>query len=161
MLKYVKINNNCITFKLGLNIISCIPAQTDNKSNNNIGKTTLIHILQAIYGQRKLYPISQTLNSKIRRAKRSCKLEWCFNIDNKDYIFKYNIEEVHKVHHENKFITLEEYKNLIGAILNNRVKIFRDSINFDYKFIRKTSDNFYLNESFAHRNQSYVAFFSY
>lgn len=159
LLKYIKINNTQIEFQKGLNIISCIPAQTEKETNNNIGKTTLIHILQAIYGQRKIYPIPQLLNIKIKKSKYDCKLEWCFNIEGKDFIFEYDIENVHQVLHEDVFISLEEYKNKIGFLLNNRVKIFRDNVNSDYKFICKTKDNFFISESFTHRNQSYVAFF--
>ncbi len=159
MLKYVKINKNLIEFQDGLNIISCIPVQTESNTNNNIGKTTLIHILQAIYGQRKLYPIAQSLNSKIKKSKHTCLLEWCFNIENNNFIFKYDTDNTHQVSHEGIFISLEEYKYQIGLLLNNKVKIFRDNVNSDYKFIRKTSDNFFISDSFAHRNQSYVAFF--
>lgn len=159
LLEYVKVNNNKIEFKKGLNIITCVPKQLGKETNNNIGKTTLIRILQAIYGRRRIYPIKVLLAQKIRKNGYGCFLEWLFIIDGKKHKFFYDINNPKNILYNKERISLVNYKSTISRLLNNRVKVFRDTINMDYRFIRKTSDNFFINETFKNRNQSYIAFF--
>lgn len=158
LLKYLKVNKTVIDFQEGLNIISCIP-RDEKDNNNNIGKTTLIHILQAIYGQRKLNPINDGLAKKIKKNKLECEVKWCFIIENNQYEFSYNLNNGKVIQYNDGQISINEYKNFITDLLNNKIRVFKELINFDYRFIRKTSNVFLIEKMFNHRSKSYKAFF--